>query len=88
MRPCRRGSCQRVGAQVGSVAVTVHWSWITRRLLGPIFTGWPVRGRGLLVARRARFLTAGMGNRWNSSAAQPAIVQVLGVDHTVESQLA
>jgi hypothetical protein len=29
-----------------------------------------------------------MGNRWNSSAAQPAIVQVLGVDHAVELQLA
>jgi hypothetical protein len=52
------------------------------------FTRWPLRTRGLLVARRARFLTAGMGNRWNSSAAQPAIVQALGVDHTVESQLA
>ena len=56
--------------------------------LGTYFTSWPVRGRGLLVARRARPLQAGMGNRWNSSAAQPAIVQVLGVDHTVESQLA
>jgi hypothetical protein len=78
--------CQRVGALVGSVAVTVHRSWITRRLLGPIFTGWPVRG--LLVARGARSLPTGMGNRWNSSAAQPAIVQALGVDQTTESQFA
>ncbi len=66
--------------------MTPHRSWITRRLLGPIFTGWPVRG--LLVARGARSLPTGMGNRWNSAAPQPAIVQALGVYQTTESQLA
>ena len=90
MRPCVPWSCQRVGALVGGVAVTTHRRWITRRLLGPRFTSWPMSGRGFLAAPRARSCSfpATMGSRWKRSTAWSAIVQAPGVDHTVESRLA